>query len=507
MEDLILNLQKQNIQIQTNENLIKEETKNSLTINNEVLLIAYPKTREELIYIVKLANEKNIPLYPISRGFNLGYGSKMPITDKNILIDMKYFNKISSFSKENGTIRIESGVTQKQLYDYLIENNLPYFMDVTGSSGSASIMGNILDGGFGHTPAGYKRENFSNAEILLGSGEILKTDSFPTIGPDLAGLFVQSNFGIIISCEINLNYKTEHFESFIIQLNGEENLYNLIEKISILKQQKVLTSLVHVANPLRTFMTSYTCPDEYKNQVLSNQKAKELQNYKLLKSFDYTAAGGLYGTKKEIKIKKKIIKKTFKKHFKIIFFNDTKINLLKNILKHEKLVNTFKIDYVKKVIDSFEPTYNLMKGIPNDKIYENILWKVDKLSDLGMMWVSPVVCAKKEELSTILKILEESFEKYNFELPITMTFVKPGKLIFIININFNKNNIDEANRAKELYREIVKKVEENGLGFYRKPILFVDDLYKNNKQKEMFLKEIKKITDPNNIISQKRYGL
>lgn len=54
-----------------------------------------PKNVEEVQAIVKIANEYKIPLFPISTGKNLGYGSCAPQQRGQVVVDLKRMNKSS----------------------------------------------------------------------------------------------------------------------------------------------------------------------------------------------------------------------------------------------------------------------------------------------------------------------------------------------------------------------------------------------------------------------------
>src|SRR5690606_31560422 len=53
-----------------------------------------PTTVEEIQAIVKLANVHKVPLWPISRGKNYGYGGPAPVVANSVVLDLSRMKKI-----------------------------------------------------------------------------------------------------------------------------------------------------------------------------------------------------------------------------------------------------------------------------------------------------------------------------------------------------------------------------------------------------------------------------
>ena len=104
---------------------------------------------------------------------------------------------------------LEAGVTQGQLWDHLQEQNAGLWFDATAAGREASVVGNALDRGFGHTSYGDHFQSLCGMDVVLPDGRLLQTGfgAYPNarahrhyrygVGPFLDGLFVQSNLGIV----------------------------------------------------------------------------------------------------------------------------------------------------------------------------------------------------------------------------------------------------------------------------------------------------------------------
>lgn len=71
-----------------------------------------------------------------------------------MIVDLSGMNQIVQIDTTLAYAVIEPGVTQGQLSTYLCEHNIPLWMDCTGAGPNTSLVGNIVERGFGHSPYG-----------------------------------------------------------------------------------------------------------------------------------------------------------------------------------------------------------------------------------------------------------------------------------------------------------------------------------------------------------------
>lgn len=487
--------------------VLHSEMINTLGIDRITPAIVYPQNKKQVQAIIKIANQYKLVLYPISKGENIGYGEKVSISDNQIVVDLSGMNQIRNFDPELGTVTLEPGVTQQQLYDYLQSQKADFWMDATGAGVNTSIVGNTLEGGFGHTPKGNRRANINNVEIVLGNGEIFNAGSFPGLGPDLSGIFVQSNFGIVTALQIELMPIPENFTSFIIQVPNDAAMEVMIAKIRELRQKYTLLSLIHVANATRSLISTSACPEEYLEQVISCEEAQKLMSHPpLIKAGYWTALGGLYGYNTEVRAMKKVLKAAFHNIAKVIFFNDQKIKLLKNMTAKWPLKNTSLGKYINTSIGYYQEVHGYMKGIPSNQALKHIYWKIENPKDMGLIWFAPTVKANVKDIRKMITLAEETFAPYPFEVPITFTLVTTHQVVGILSISFNKNDARQKQLAYQLYNDLKKNYSLAGIATYRSTVFGMDKLeYEPNKSK--VLQQLKKELDPNGIISPGRYGI
>ncbi|GAB4447723.1 MAG: hypothetical protein OHK0015_52020 [Chloroflexi bacterium OHK40] len=181
--------------------------------------ILRPTQAAQLPAILKVATAYQIPLYPISRGNNWGWGDACPTTEGQVILDLSALDHIIEINEELGYVVVEPGVTQGQLVDALARTNSNWWLDCTSAGRDTSLIGNILE-------RGATREErlslVSGMQVVLADGTVLSTGygHYPNsrvthvaprgIGPALDSLFSQSNFGIVTQLALWLQPKPAH---------------------------------------------------------------------------------------------------------------------------------------------------------------------------------------------------------------------------------------------------------------------------------------------------------
>lgn len=225
-----------NENIVTESDLLTEAQTATYKTDQKILGIVKPANVEQVQEVVRVANKSKIPMYVYSTGKNWGYGSRIPHSSGSFLIDLGRLNRISDYNEELGYVRIEPGVTQLQLYNFLQENKAPFSFSITGSSPDTSIIGNICERGVGFGPYGFRSHHISDLEVILPTGECLRTGYgrfanakaaavYPEgIGPSFQDMFLQSNYGIITKLTMFLAPTPTYSQIIKIAIARDEDL-------------------------------------------------------------------------------------------------------------------------------------------------------------------------------------------------------------------------------------------------------------------------------------------
>ena len=207
-----------------------------------VQAVVSPESAAEVQQCLGIAQRHSVMIYPISRGRSWGLGGRMPITDA-LILDLSRLNRILDIDLEYGTARIEPGVTFQQLQGVLLEKGLTYHLPSFGGPTDASVLANALERGEGLGAHGDRFSGLSDLEVLLSSGECLRTghgrwgDTSTTrwhhrpAGPMLDGLFSQSGLGTIVSGRVTLA-PTLPFASLVIaEIGPDANLVEVVKSV------------------------------------------------------------------------------------------------------------------------------------------------------------------------------------------------------------------------------------------------------------------------------------
>lgn len=220
-----------------------------------------PATVEEIQGIVRIARENKVPLWPISRGKNLGYGGSAPVLAGSVILDLSRMQKIE-YDEENGTVLLEPGVSFYDLYDFLKSKGMKHWLSVPGNSWG-SVVGNALDRGVGYTPYGEHTSRICGMEVVMPDGMVVRTgmgalSNSPTwqlyrygFGPCWDQLFVQSNFGIVTKMGLWLMPEPESLMGMDLEFDKPEDLGPLIDAIAPLRREGLLQQSPTIGNWLR----------------------------------------------------------------------------------------------------------------------------------------------------------------------------------------------------------------------------------------------------------------
>jgi 4-cresol dehydrogenase (hydroxylating) flavoprotein subunit len=484
-----------------------------------------PADLAELKSCLKIANQNGVPVYLISTGRNWGYGSSSPTYNNSILLDLSRLNEITHYDHQLGTVTVQPGVTQNQLYDFLQEQGGKFWMDVTGSSGECSLLGNTLERGFGHSPYSDHARQASQFEVLLADGRIIQTGMghFSNantahvyqsgIGPSLDGLFLQSNLGIVVSITINLMPTPEYYQAFYFAVNEDNALVELVDALQPLRLNGVLQSALHIGNAYRVLSSIQQYPWEAAEGVTP---LPEHVLEALSKQWDFGAwngSGALYGTRKQVAESRRLIRKALcNKVTKLRFMDDAGLRMAKCLQKPYKWLTGVNLPEMLKVI---EPVHGMMKGKPTDRIIASTYWrkKITIPKDMnpdrdrcGLIWCAHVAPTKGVHAIEMVDIATTIMLSHGFEPGMTLTLINERCMDNVMSISYDRDIEGEDDRALSCYQELAETLIKRGYYPYRLGTHSMDLINQyGGKDYVELLRGLKELFDPNQIIARGRY--
>lgn len=172
-------------------------------------VIVFPETTQEVVEIVKLANEKEVPVIPRGAGSNVS-GGAIATEHGGIVVCLIRMNKILELDDENFQVLVEPGVICLDLNTYLSNYGLSFPPD-PASDKTATIGGMINEnaGGIRAVKYGVTREWVMQLEVVLPNGKVVWTGNKArkaVAGYDLTRLFIGSEgtLGIVTKAWLRL---------------------------------------------------------------------------------------------------------------------------------------------------------------------------------------------------------------------------------------------------------------------------------------------------------------
>jgi len=212
-----------------------------------------PPTVDDVREVIREAGRNGTPLWPVSRGCNWGYGSHLPARDGSVVLDLGGLDAIGDLDRPSLSVRIEPGVTQAELHEFLGRNAPDLAMNVTGSGAGTSVLGNALERGIGYS--GEKDRDLYALEVILPDGSSAgpadgrhhKSRTHPA-GLSTDSLFFQSNLGVVVGARLRLRIRQEAEDAVVLQ----GHFGAVIATLKRAYDEQLVVNPAHVAGPGRT---------------------------------------------------------------------------------------------------------------------------------------------------------------------------------------------------------------------------------------------------------------
>lgn len=454
----------------------------------------FPNDKKELQKVVALLHQSAIPFHVVSRGHNWGYGDVNLNGTVNVLIHLRHLNKIVHYDAQLGAVIIEPGVSQGQLESFLKAQNSEWVIDVTGSDRDASIVGNFLERGFGHTSHGDHESISKVIEVLTPDGKLFCPNVMSSgnsnvkglyqhdLGLNLEKVFYQTGFAIVTQLMVRLKPKNQKTCFCLVFFKNDEAVARGLKEIGRLKGSSVLSAIPHIANMGRI------------------QKTTESQ---VALPAAWVGTVDVSGPSEMVSARIKVLKKTFPKE-RIVVFTEKRIRLL------EFLARIVPAKFaLKNQVNNLKFLHNLFSGVPIDGFVEKSLY-----SEAGtrrkMNWLCPIFPVSENHFQTVKAIVSQEFEKHGFKYSATLSLINDKASVMITEIFVEGKDPERLKAAEACYRACHDRLLEAGYPFYRYGLSngeLANSWIKKNPEYLRAYQALKKHFDPHHVMSTGRWGI
>jgi 4-cresol dehydrogenase (hydroxylating) len=512
LKNSVVSVDKQELQL-TNTATFETSTSSSLIVKT--------RTITDVVLLLQFCNRNAFKLSVISCGKNWGFGSKVPVQSVDILLDLSLMNSIISYDDAYGAVRIEPGVTFRQLSDYLKNKGNKHFLNSIGGDPDASVMGNIIERGDGVGPYCERSEYACSPEVVLADGEMINIGfgnfersavsdlSKAGLGPNFQEIFFQSNYGVVTKISIWLCAVPQNFKSFHFSLREDHQLSKVLDKMKTLYQKRILTTPVTFWNDYKQIVNAIQMPWAVKSHLSLDRSAikKISNNYKAWYAF-----GGIY-------IDHPVIaRQTIKEIFACLHNLIEKPGALSVISKSKLNLLRFSRLFRKKSMPGNPTVFGLsinnpLLGDTADDNTRSLFWRKKMLVPgktdpalirCGLYWNAFVLPFDGDIISSVILKIDQIVFKHGFEPTISLVLLNDRYIKVFQQLIFDRETQGEEIRASACHQELFQYLEISGYSHSRLDILSMNQ--DSFKLKSYYLNQkLKKALDPNGVLSPGKY--
>lgn len=493
--------------------------------------IVHPTCVDEVRALVLQARRNHQALYPVSTGLNWGYGSRSPVRDGCVLVDLSKMNRILNadrISIDHPVAVIEPGVTQGQLADFLAQHCPQLSFNVTGAARATSLLGNALDRGVGYY--GPRKDDVFGLEVVTGRGDLIQTGfrrlgedsplahSHPHgLGPMLDGLFFQSNFGIVTSACLRLMPRPPRQVAVSMALHRAEDLGAFIDALARLKREGVLTSVTHIGNRRRTHATLAHGARRYFERACGDSPDRAAQHAEhalaIVAPGAWTGLAAVAGTSAQVRASLREIRQRLSRHARIVTVTTRRLDLGHGLAHALRFIPQARAHAA--AIEAIRPLHGLILGQPTDAPVENLLAEFGTAelpahaldqTRCGLLFVNPALPLDGRAVCAVMAELDATAQAHGHVLYATLNVETAMSMVAVINLQFDRAVPEEVERAHRCADAMLACIRRHGLEPYRARADMMQSIVSDDAYWQT-VERLKDALDPDRIIAPGRYNL
>ena len=462
--------------------------------------VVLPETVAEIQAILRIANEQLIPLWTHGQGRNNAYGGAAPRVKGAVTISLRRMDRVLEINEELGYAVVEPGTTWQQLYDAIQAGGHNLMLSCT-DLGWGSVVANAIEHGITYTPYGQDFMMPCGMEVVLADGDVPRTGmgAMPDnpawhvykrgLGPTLDQLFMQSNFGIVTRMGVWLLPMPETFIAVWVRVWKEEDVIPLVDTLRRLRLDRTIDGVPVMYNTLlaaagTTQRTQWYDGDGPIPDDVIDHIARELGTGRFI------LRAGLFGDEA------------------VVDHNYAKVKWAFEQIPGAEVwcTKTAATDIPKLQ----HPGELVAGGVPNMGANHQTYWYSKEHG--GHIGASPVVPLTGEHFWRVHQLLRKTIEEVaGLDYMVGIPIINARSLINIGDITYDVGDEEQARRAYETAKLLVRVAAEAGYGEYRAHLDTMDVAQQhysfNNNAYLRFVEKIKDAVDPNGILSPGKQGI
>ncbi len=482
--------------------------------SQRVVAIVQPRDRAEVQECMRVANALRVPVYPVSTGKNWGYGGRVPPADASVLLDLGRMNRIVDYDEDLAYVTVEPGVTQRQLLAFLRERGGKLWMDPTAASIDASVLGNVLERGHGLTPYADHVEHAAGLEVVLPSGECLRTghgrfggserlriaalDRWG-VGPALDGLFTQSSLGIVTEMTVWLLPRPEHVEAIFFGLDGDAQVARAFDVLRPLRLDGTLRIGPRFANVYRNLRYGLY-PWERTRGETPLSVADAVAYGRELGIAPWNGTIGLYGRREEVGLVRARILPLLEGASDV------------RVVDEDALAAADASPDVKRKRGIFR----MLSGeIENEGVGVRLCyWRKKALpagaldperDGCGVVWLAPVVPFRGDDVARLMAIASEVSLRHGFEPDMALLSFRPRVLHGHMALMYDRDEPGADARAMACHDELELAFERAGYWPHRLGLQSMRVMDEGDAVHRGLLRAFEELLDRNEVLAPGRY--
>ena len=460
-----------------------------------------PGSVEEVQAAVRIAGEHGVPLWTVSIGKNLGYGGGAPRVRGAVMLDLGRMNRIIEVNEEHAYTLVEPGVTFFDLYEHIRARRLKLWIS-SPALGWGSVMGNALERGIGYTPYGDHAAQICGMEVVLASGEVVRTGmgALPGgqgwqlfkggFGPSLDGLFLQSNFGVVTKLGLWLMPQPEGMMACEVRFQEESDLEAAIDALAPLRRREIVQNNAVLANITRQGAALHPRSHWYEGEGAMPESVLEKIKQELGTGW-WNLRFCLYGDEEMLDARFKAVRRAFDKVPGA------------EVLGHKHLGSGPDGLWAWDI----EGPASHQAGVPGLQALQVLKFRGE---DCGHIGFSPIVAPSGREAARVYQRVKARAREHGIDYfgGFTMGLRHLNHIFLII---YDKHDPAQTSGAADMFEALVKDGAEIGIGEYRAHLAHMDlvaDQYSyNDHALRRFNETLKDALDPAGILSPGKQGI